>query len=85
MTLVTAIIVGLACGYFIGLRAKGFLVFVAVWATVLVIQTLWVVPKEDTTDVLYWPFQAGIFIIGVVMVWLGSKVQVRRNRSADAG
>ncbi len=40
MTLITAVVAGLACGYFLGLRPKAFVVWLAVWAVVLVIQTI---------------------------------------------
>jgi hypothetical protein len=80
MTLATAIIGGLLCGYFLGFGRRAFGVFLTVWATVLVGQTAFLVPSEDVEDVLYWPFQAIILGVAVLMVWLGARLRARRTR-----
>jgi hypothetical protein len=82
MTLATAIIGGLACGYLLGFGRRGFGAFLAIWAAVLTVQTLFLVPTEDVEDVLYWPFQAAILAVAVLMIWLGAKVRARRTRVA---
>jgi hypothetical protein len=81
MTLATAIIGGLLCGYLLGFGRRAFGVFLAVWVVVLVVQTAFVVPAEDQ-DLLYWPFQAIILGAAVLMVWLGAKLGARRARTA---
>jgi hypothetical protein len=82
MILATAIIGGLACGYFLGFGRRGFGVLLPIWAVVLLVQTLFVVPTEDVEDVLYWPFQVAIVAVGVLMVWLGTKLRAWRARAA---
>jgi hypothetical protein len=83
MSLATAIIGGLVCGYFLGFGRRGFCVFLAVWVAVLAVQTLVVVSASDVgpprgDDRLYWPVQAIILTIAVLMLWLGAKVRARR-------
>jgi hypothetical protein len=78
MTLITAIIGGLLCGYFLGFGRRAFGVFVVVWASALLIQTTFLVSQQDKEDVLYWPFQAIIFGVAVLMVWLGTRLRTWR-------
>ena len=79
MTLATAIIAGLVCGYFFGWHQKAGLVFVPVWLAVLVFQTAVVldddvVPPEDWA---YVPVQLMIFLLGVAMIRLGAWFRAR--------
>ena len=80
MTLITAIIGGLACGYIFGLRRQAFIVWLAVWAVVLPIQTLFLVDPDNRDDWSYWPVQAVILVVAVAMVWLGSRLRARLSR-----
>jgi hypothetical protein len=77
MTLITAIIGGLACGYIFGLRRQAFIVWLAVWAVVIPVQTLFLVDPENRDDVSYWPVQAAIVVIAAVMIWLGAWMRGR--------
>jgi hypothetical protein len=83
MTLITAIIVGLACGYFLRLRPKAFIVFGAIWSVVLIFQTFVALDKEDVPPEAwaYVPVQVVILGVGAAMLWLGAKL---RSRSARA-
>ncbi len=83
MTLITAVVAGLACGYFLGLRPKAFVVWLAVWAVVLVIQTI-VLLKDGAfqwSDWSYWPVQAVILVLAMVMIWSGAKLRARRTHA----
>jgi hypothetical protein len=79
MTLITAIIVGLACGYFLGLRPKGFIVFGAIWSVMLMFQTFVALDKEDIPPEAwaYVPVQIVILGVGAAMLWLGTRLRTR--------
>lgn len=81
MTLVTAIIGGLACGYFLGFGRRSFATLLPLWTAVAVVQTLFLVPTERV-DAGYWPFQGIILALAVLMVWLGATVRARLSRAA---
>jgi Na+/H+ antiporter NhaD/arsenite permease-like protein len=82
MTLITAIIAGLGCGYFLGLRPKALAVFLAVWLVVLIFQTFIALDAEDVPPEAweYVPVQVVIFLVGMVMIWGGTKIRARSSR-----
>jgi len=79
MTLMTAIVAGLICGYFFGLRPRPVIVFLLVWTLVLLFQTFVALDAEDVPPEawVYVPVQVVILLAGAVMTWLGSKVRSR--------
>jgi len=78
MTLATAVLGGLLCGYFFGLRRRPLAVFFATWLAVLVFQTLALDPADVPPQAWeYVPVQAVILGIGLGMVWVGAKVRAR--------
>jgi hypothetical protein len=82
MTLITALIGGLAVGSLLGLHRKAFVVWLAIWAVVLAVQTLFLVDPDNADDPSYWPVQAAILVVGLGMIWLGAKLRARRSRTA---
>ena len=82
MTLITAIVGGLICGYFFGFRLKALLVFFAVWTAVLIFQTTVALDAEDVPPEAweYVPVQGVILLVAVVMIWLGTKIRARFAR-----
>jgi hypothetical protein len=79
MTLATAIIVGLACGYLLGLRPRAGVVFGVLWIPVLVVQTFIVLDAEDVPPEAwsYVPVQVVILAIGATLMWLGARLRAR--------
>jgi len=86
MTLITAVIAGLACGYFLGLSRKAVAIFVVVWSVVLIVQTFFMLDKEDVPPEAwsYIPVQIVILAIGAGLLWLGAKLRSRSSRMARA-
>jgi hypothetical protein len=79
MTLATAIIGGLACGYFLGLSRKALVVLLPLWIAVLIVQSTLVLDDEDI-DAFYVPVQIVILTIAFAMLWIGAKVRSRFGR-----
>ena len=84
MTLITAIVAGLACGYFLGFAQKGFLVFTGIWLLVLLFQSFVALDKEDVPPEAweYVPVQIVIFAIGTLMLRLGAYARTRLGRAS---
>lgn len=82
MTLATALIGGLLCGYFLGFGRRAVGIFLVIWVPVLLIQSFFLLPAGTTDDPSYWPVQAAILAVAVLMVWLGAKVHAWRTRVA---
>lgn len=78
MTLLTAIIGGVVCGYIFGMRRRAGIVWLAVWAVVLPIQTLLLVDPDNRGDWSYWPVQGAILLVAMVMIWLGARARQAR-------
>lgn len=81
MTLTTAIVGGLACGYFLGRRLKAVVVWLALWAVVLPVQTMFLVNPDNVDDWSYWPVQGAILVVAMGMIWLGAKLRARRSQT----
>ena len=77
MTLVTAIALGLASGFFFGLQSTTLVGFAVIWLLVLVVQSTLVLDSDNVPpeDWVYVPVQAIIFAVGLAMIWLGSKLR----------
>jgi hypothetical protein len=84
MTLLTALVGGLACGYLLGWRPRAVLVWLAVWAVVLPVQTRFLVAPEHAADWSYWPVQAGIVVLALGMLRLGAAARARRAATGAA-
>ena len=84
MTLITAIVGGLICGYFFGLRLKALLIFLVAWTLVLIFQTVVALDPKDVPPEAweYVPVQMVILVAGGAMIWLGSKMRARVARQA---
>ena len=82
MTLVTAIIGGLAFGWFFGFTKKTFVVFAPIWLAVLIFQTTVLLADENIPpeDWVYVPVQVVIAGIAVLMVFAGAKLRARFAR-----
>lgn len=80
MTLLAAVVGGLACGSMLGWRWRTIGLWLAVWAAMLVVQTLVVVEGDHVTDWSYWPVQAAILLVGLGLIWLGAMVRRWRTR-----
>ncbi len=78
MTLLTALIGGAACGYLLGWRPRAVLIWFAVWAAVLPVQTRVLVAPEHAGDWSYWPVQAAIAAVALGMIRLGAAARARR-------
>jgi hypothetical protein len=83
MELVLAVLGAGPIGYFTATRRKGLTTYLIAWAVVFPIQSIFVVPKE-TSDPLYWVFNALILGIGVGLNLAGSKLRERRRGNAEA-
>jgi hypothetical protein len=79
MTLITAIIGGLICGYFVAPRLKAFLILLLPWTLVLIFQTTVALDPEDVPPESweYVPVQIVILLVGAAMVWIGGKIRSR--------
>src|SRR5688572_18101560 len=79
MTLMTAIVGGLACGYFLGVRPSALAVFVAIWVVVLIFQTFVALDAADVPPEAwsYVPVQVVILALGTGMIWVGMKARAR--------
>ncbi len=80
MTLITAIIGGLACGYFLSMRRKAFLVWLAIWAAVLTVEKVFLLDPDVVDDWDYWPVQAVILVGAIVMIRQGAALHGRLSR-----
>jgi hypothetical protein len=80
MTLITAIIGGVVCGYSFGFRRKAVVVWLIVWAVVLPFQTLLLVGADSRGDWSYWPVQGAILLVAVAMIRIGAGVRAWRSR-----
>lgn len=80
MTLLTALIGGLVCGAMLGWRRPTIVLWLGLWAAVLIVQTLFVVERDHVADRSYWPVQAGILLVGLGLLWLGAKLRTWRSR-----
>jgi hypothetical protein len=83
MTLITALIGGLACGYLLTRRQTAIAVWLVMWAVVLPVQTRFLVNPENVADWSYWPVQAAIFGVAMGMIGLGAKLRARRSRTSQ--
>ena len=81
MTLIASLLFGFVFGHYASDRAKAFRLFVPVWLTVLVIQTVLMVslPGKDTVDLAYVILQTAFFVVGVGAVALGVKTHKPRR------
>ena len=79
MTLFTAILGGLVCGYFFGFGPKALAVLLALWVAVLLFQTFIALDPVDVPPEAweYVPVQVFIFLVGVVAIWIGTKLRYR--------
>ncbi|MGI8561944.1 MAG: hypothetical protein ACR2MZ_00040 [Candidatus Dormibacter sp.] len=84
MTLLTAIIVGLGAGFFVGMHGKAFVIMVGVFVLVLAFQSsvLSRMPGShiDLHDPGYWGVQPIILALGLGLTWLGARINGRRSR-----
>lgn len=78
MTLITAVVLGFAAGYFLGFGRRALLTWSATWAVVLFVQSTVVLDESAFEDGSYWPIQAAILGIGVLVLWLGAKLRAWR-------
>lgn len=79
MTLITALVGGLACGYCPGRRPRAAAVWAVVLPMVLPVQTRLLVDPENGAD---WPVQAAILAVALGMIRLGATLRARRPRTA---
>ena len=84
MTLLTALVGGLACGYVLGWRPRAVAVWLVVWAVVLAVQTRFLVAPANVADWSYWPVQAVIVAVALGMLRLGALVRAGRARAPGA-
>ncbi len=79
MTLITAIVLGLASGWLFGFTNRALVVFLPIWLVVLVLQTVFVLEREriPPEDWGYVPVQFVILAIAALMIWLGAKLRSR--------
>lgn len=82
MTLITAIVGGLICGYFLGFRLKALLILLAAWTLVLLFQTFVILDADNVPPEAweYVPVQAVILLVAVLMLWLGATIRSRFAR-----
>jgi hypothetical protein len=87
MTLIAAIVAGLACGYALGFRPRALAVFLLGWIAVLAVQTWAVLDPKDVPPQAweYVPVQVVILALGVAMIWIGAKIRARRAPSPPLG
>jgi hypothetical protein len=78
MTLLTALVGGVVCGYLLGWRPRAVLVWLAVWVVVLAVQTAALVAPEHVADWSYWPVQAAIVVVALGTIRLGAAARARR-------
>jgi peptidoglycan/LPS O-acetylase OafA/YrhL len=78
MELVLAVLGAGPIGYFTATRRRGLVTYLIAWAVVFPIQSIVVVPDE-TSDPLYWVFNAVILGLGIGLNRLGSVVRERRT------
>lgn len=86
MTLITAIVLGLALGWIFGFTNRALVVFLPIWLVVLVLQTMFVVARAriPPKDWGYVPVQFAILAIAALMIWLGAKVRSRYSPPATS-
>jgi hypothetical protein len=85
VTLLTALVGGLACGYLLGWRPRAVAVWLVVWALVLAVQTRFLVSPADVADWSYWPVQAVIVAVALGMLRVGAMVRAGRARPHGEG
>jgi hypothetical protein len=81
MELVLAVLGAGPTGYFTGTRRKGLTIYLIAWAVVFPIQSIVVVPSE-TSDPLYWVFNALILGLGIGLNYAGARLRERRHGGA---
>ena len=81
MELVLAVLGAGPIGYFTSTRRRGLVTYLIAWAVVFPIQSIVVVPDE-TSDPLYWVFNALILGIGIGLNQVGSRTRERRRGGA---
>ena len=62
-------------------RRRAYLIWVPIWITVLIVQTITLnQTEEDAIDWIYPFVQLAIFGVGLAAVWLGGYVRGRRTK-----
>ena len=82
MALIVALVGGPACGALLGWRPRAVGVWLILWAAGLAVQTGALVAPEHVADWSYWPVQAGIVVLGLVLLRLGAAARMRRAAGA---
>ena len=78
--MLAALVGGLTCGVILGWQRRTIVVWLALWATVLLVQTLFVVERDHVADWSYAPVQVAILLVGLGLIWLGATVRTWHTR-----
>ena len=82
MTLLLALFGGFVAGYLLGWSSRTVLLWLALWAVVLPLQTRFLVAAENVADWSYLPVQGAIVALALVLIRLGAAVRARSGRPA---
>lgn len=80
MTLIAAVVLGLALDCFLGFTRRALVAFGVVWLAVLRFQSVVVLDEND--EVIYWVLQVAIFALGAGLIWLSARARAWRARTA---
>jgi len=84
MTVFTATVLGLLIGLVIRERRKAYLVWLPIWALVLLGQTVLLARTNDSVDAVYPFIQGAIVLAGAGCVWLGGRLRDHRALARTA-